>query len=173
MPVHPLHIPPHTRGENSHLPQRAGRRTEAGHGAVCRPQGLDRTHPWPGSRRAAQTAPRSGSPPDDGRGAPLRGHRQPSARRWHYGPLGAPIAHEDHALRACYAALAMQAAMRAMPTRCVAPTACQCGCVSGSTPGRWWCAPLANDLHMDYSAVGQTTILAARMEQLATPGSSC
>ena len=30
---------------------------------------------------------------------------------------------------------------------------------------------ISNDLHMDYSAVGQTTHLAARMEQLATPGS--
>src|SRR5262245_26303702 len=29
---------------------------------------------------------------------------------------------------------------------------------------------IGNDLHMDYSAVGQTTHLAARMEQLATPG---
>ena len=31
---------------------------------------------------------------------------------------------------------------------------------------------IGNDLHMDYSAVGLTTVLAARMEQLATPGSS-
>ena len=30
---------------------------------------------------------------------------------------------------------------------------------------------IGNDLHMDYSAVGQTTHLAARMEQLAAPGS--
>jgi hypothetical protein len=30
---------------------------------------------------------------------------------------------------------------------------------------------IGNDLHMDYSAIGQTTHLAARMEQLATPGS--
>src|SRR2546429_476352 len=30
---------------------------------------------------------------------------------------------------------------------------------------------IGNDLHMDYSAVGETTHLAARMEQLATPGS--
>ena len=30
---------------------------------------------------------------------------------------------------------------------------------------------IGNDLHMDYSAVGQATHLAARMEQLATPGS--
>ena len=31
---------------------------------------------------------------------------------------------------------------------------------------------IGNDLHMDYSAVGETTHLAARMEQMATPGSS-
>jgi len=30
---------------------------------------------------------------------------------------------------------------------------------------------IGNDLHMDYSAVGLTTVLAARLEQLATPGS--
>jgi class 3 adenylate cyclase len=30
---------------------------------------------------------------------------------------------------------------------------------------------IGNDLHMDYSALGQTTHLAARMEQLAAPGS--
>jgi class 3 adenylate cyclase len=29
---------------------------------------------------------------------------------------------------------------------------------------------IGNDLHMDYSAVGETTVLAARMEQTATPG---
>src|SRR5207253_11503330 len=31
---------------------------------------------------------------------------------------------------------------------------------------------IGNDLQMDYSAVGQTTHLAARMEQLARPGST-
>ena len=38
-------------------------------------------------------------------------------------------------------------------------------------PARWWWA-IGNDLHMDYTAVGQTTHLAARMEQLAHPGST-
>jgi class 3 adenylate cyclase len=30
---------------------------------------------------------------------------------------------------------------------------------------------IGNDLHMDYTAVGQTTHLAGRMEQMAAPGS--
>src|SRR5262245_51524420 len=37
-------------------------------------------------------------------------------------------------------------------------------------PGRSWCA-IGSDLHMDYTAVGHTTHLAARMEQMAMPGS--
>ena len=84
--------------------------------------------------------------------------------------FGAPIAHEDHALRACYAALAMQAAMQHMPTTYAAATVWHC--VSGlvSTP-EVVVRAIGNDLHMDYSAVGQTTHLAARMEQLAAPGS--
>ena len=37
--------------------------------------------------------------------------------------FGAPMAHEDHAVRACYAALAMQDAVRSTPPRCAGPTA--------------------------------------------------
>ena len=86
--------------------------------------------------------------------------------------FGAPIAHEDHALRACYAALAMQAAMRAL-YRGGAPHPGPGGaaCASGLNSGEVVVRAIGNDLHMDYSAVGQTTHLAARMEQLATPGS--
>ena len=43
----------------------------------------------------------------------------------------------------------------------------------GLTRGEVVVRAIGNDLHMDYSAVGQTTHLAARMEQLATPGRSC
>ena len=39
------------------------------------------------------------------------------------------------------------------------------------TPGEVVVRAIGNDLHMDYSAIGQTVHLAARMEQLATPGS--
>jgi class 3 adenylate cyclase/tetratricopeptide (TPR) repeat protein len=85
--------------------------------------------------------------------------------------FGAPIAHEDHAVRACYAALAMQEAIRrySEEARRVHGIAVQIrvGLNSGEVVVR----AIGNDLHMDYSAIGQTTHLAARMEQLATPGS--
>ena len=82
--------------------------------------------------------------------------------------FGAPIAHEDHALRACYAALAMQTAMQAY-TEEVRRTRGWSACV-GLNSGEVVVRAIGNDLHMDYSAVGETTVLAARMEQTATPG---
>jgi class 3 adenylate cyclase/tetratricopeptide (TPR) repeat protein len=85
--------------------------------------------------------------------------------------FGAPLAHEDHAARACYAALAMQDALRryAEEVRRVhgLPVQMRVGLNAGEVVVR----AIGNDLHMDYSAVGLTTVLAARMEQLATPGS--
>jgi predicted ATPase/class 3 adenylate cyclase len=85
--------------------------------------------------------------------------------------FGAPIAHEDHAVRACYAALAMQAALRRHSDEVRRmhglPVDFRVGLNSGEVVVR----AIDNDLHMDYSAIGQTVHLAARMEQLATPGS--
>jgi class 3 adenylate cyclase/tetratricopeptide (TPR) repeat protein len=85
--------------------------------------------------------------------------------------FGAPIAHEDHAQRACYAALAMQAAVQqyAVQVRRThgVPLHIRVGLNSGEVVVR----AIGNDLHMDYTAVGQTTHLAARMEQMAMPGS--
>src|SRR2546430_3496709 len=85
--------------------------------------------------------------------------------------FGAPIAHEDHAVRACYAALAMQDALRRYADEVRRthglPIQMRVGLHSGEVVVR----AIGNDLHMDYSAVGLTTVLAARMEQLATPGS--
>src|SRR5258708_16234570 len=85
--------------------------------------------------------------------------------------FGAPVAHEDHAVRACCAALAMQEAMRryAEEVRRTHGLAVQIrvGLNSGDVGVR----AIGNDLHMDYSAIGQTTHLAARMEQLAASGS--
>jgi class 3 adenylate cyclase/tetratricopeptide (TPR) repeat protein len=85
--------------------------------------------------------------------------------------FGAPIAHEDHALRACYAALAMQTAMRATTEEVRRTRGLELRMRVGLNSGEVVVRAISNDLHMDYSAVGETTHLAARMEQLATPGS--
>src|SRR6516165_9165392 len=84
--------------------------------------------------------------------------------------FGAPLAHEDHALRACYAALAMQAAMRAYTEDVRRTQGLELRMRVGLNSGEVVVRAIGNDLHMDYSAVGQTTHLAARMEQTATPG---
>jgi class 3 adenylate cyclase len=84
--------------------------------------------------------------------------------------FGAPIAHEDHALRACYAALAIQSTMRAYTEEVRRTQGIELCIRVGLNSGAVVVRTIGNDLHMDYSAVGQTTHLAARMEQLATPG---
>jgi class 3 adenylate cyclase/tetratricopeptide (TPR) repeat protein len=85
--------------------------------------------------------------------------------------FGAPIAHEDHAVRACYAALRMQEAVKQyaaeMQRTQGVPIQMRVGLNSGEVVVR----SIGSDLHMDYTAVGQTTHLAARMEQMAMPGS--
>src|SRR6266568_220166 len=84
--------------------------------------------------------------------------------------FGAPIAHEDHAVRALHTALGIQVALR----------------VYGATVQRQWGVPfqmrlglntgtvvvgrIGDDLRMDYTAQGDTTNLAARMQQMAPPG---
>ena len=85
--------------------------------------------------------------------------------------FGAPIAHEDHAVRACYAALAMQEAIRAYADQVRQTHQVEIQIRVGLNSGEVVVRAIGNDLHMDYSAIGQTTHLAARMEQLATPGS--
>src|SRR5262245_3439338 len=84
--------------------------------------------------------------------------------------FGAPIAHEDHALRACYAALAMQATMRDYTEEVRRTRGLELRIRVGLNAGEVVVRAIGNDLHMDYSAVGQTTHLAARMEQLAMLG---
>src|SRR5467141_1626681 len=85
--------------------------------------------------------------------------------------FGAPIAHEDHAVRACYAALSMQEAIRRYAEEVRRTQGLAVQIRVGLNAGEVVVRAIGNDLHMDYSAIGQTTHLAARMEQLATPGS--
>jgi hypothetical protein len=75
--------------------------------------------------------------------------------------FGAPLAHEDHALRACYAALAMQAAMRDYTEKVRRTHGMALRIRVGLNAGEVVVRAIGSDLHMDYSAVGQTTHLAA------------
>jgi class 3 adenylate cyclase/tetratricopeptide (TPR) repeat protein len=84
--------------------------------------------------------------------------------------FGAPIAHEDHALRACYAALAMQAALRRYAEDVRRTHGLEVLLRVGLNSGGVLVRTIGNDLYMNYSGVGLTTNLAARMEQLAPPG---
>jgi class 3 adenylate cyclase/tetratricopeptide (TPR) repeat protein len=85
--------------------------------------------------------------------------------------FGAPLAHEDHAIRACYAALTMQATLRRYAEDVRRSQGLEVQMRVGLNSGEVVVRAIGNDLHMDYSAVGPTTHLAARMEQLAPAGS--
>ena len=84
--------------------------------------------------------------------------------------FGAPVAHEDHAVRACYAAHDMQTAMRRYTEEVRHAHGIEVQIRVGLNSGEVVVRAIGGDLRMDYTAVGQTTHLAARMEQLATPG---
>jgi class 3 adenylate cyclase/tetratricopeptide (TPR) repeat protein len=85
--------------------------------------------------------------------------------------FGAPIGHEDHAVRGCYAALRMQESVKRYAEELRRsegiPVQIRVGLNSGEVVVR----SIGSDLRMDYTAVGQTTHLAARLEQMALPGS--
>src|SRR5262245_4118288 len=84
--------------------------------------------------------------------------------------FGAPLAHEDHAVRACYAALEMQRVVKLYAGEVRRTQAAIVRIRVGLNSGGVVVRAIGSDLRMDYTAVGQTTHLAARMEQLAEPG---
>jgi class 3 adenylate cyclase/tetratricopeptide (TPR) repeat protein len=83
--------------------------------------------------------------------------------------FGAPLAHEDHAVRACYAALRMQESVKRYAEGARRTHGVNVRIRVGLNSGEVVVRAIGSDLHMDYTAVGQTTHLAARMEQLADP----
>jgi class 3 adenylate cyclase/tetratricopeptide (TPR) repeat protein len=85
--------------------------------------------------------------------------------------FGAPIAHENHAVRACYAALRMQEAVAQYSDQVHRSQGLAVEIRVGINSGEIVVCAIGNDLHMDYTVVGQTANLAARMEQMAKPGS--
>jgi class 3 adenylate cyclase/tetratricopeptide (TPR) repeat protein len=84
--------------------------------------------------------------------------------------FGAPLAHEDHALRACYAALAMQEEMRHHRQKLGQSEESGLQIGIGMNTGEVVVRSIDNDLNIEYSALGQTTHLAARMEELSPAG---
>lgn len=86
--------------------------------------------------------------------------------------FGAPLALEDHAVRAWYAALAMQSSLKAYSEELRRTQGLTVRIRVGLNSGEVVVRSIGNDLRMDYTAVGQTTHLAARMEQLAAPAST-
>src|SRR5438445_3451406 len=84
--------------------------------------------------------------------------------------FGAPVAHEDHAVRACYAALRMQELVKSYADQAFRAHGITVRIRVGLNSGEVVVRSIRSDLRIDYSAVGQTTHLAARMEQLAPPG---
>jgi class 3 adenylate cyclase/tetratricopeptide (TPR) repeat protein len=81
--------------------------------------------------------------------------------------FGAPIGHEDHAVRACYAALAMQDGIRRYADELRREHGLEVEVRVGLNSGEVIVRLISDDLHMDYTAMGQTVHLASRMEQLA------
>jgi predicted ATPase/class 3 adenylate cyclase len=86
--------------------------------------------------------------------------------------FGAPIAHEDHAQRAVYAALRMQEEMRRYADKVRlergVPLQMRVGLNTGEVVVR---SIRTDDLHADYVPIGHATSLAARLQSLANPGS--
>jgi len=68
--------------------------------------------------------------------------------------FGAPIAHEDYAVRACYAALGMQEAMRRYSEEVRRTQGIEVQIRVGLNSGEVVVRTIASDLHMDYTAVG-------------------
>ena len=85
--------------------------------------------------------------------------------------FGAPVAHEDHAVRACYAGLRMQERVGQYAIDVQRLHALPVTVRVGINSGEIVVSSIGNDLFVDFTVIGQTAHLAARMEQLAMPGS--
>jgi class 3 adenylate cyclase/tetratricopeptide (TPR) repeat protein len=84
--------------------------------------------------------------------------------------FGAPLAYEDHAVRACYAALKMQESIKKLAEEIRRTQGIPLQIRVGLNSGEVIVRSLRSELHVNYSAQGETMHLAARMEQMALPG---
>ena len=86
--------------------------------------------------------------------------------------FGAPIAHEDHAQRACFASLSIQKAIEKYSEKLKNEGNIDFKMRIGLNSGPVIVGSIGDDLRMDYTAVGDTVNLASRMESQASPGSA-
>jgi class 3 adenylate cyclase/tetratricopeptide (TPR) repeat protein len=84
--------------------------------------------------------------------------------------FGAPVAHEDHARRAALAALDIRRAVELRPEQLELPAGAELSVRMGLNTGPVVVGSVGDNLRMDYTAVGDTTNLAARLQQSAEPG---
>ena len=84
--------------------------------------------------------------------------------------FGAPVAHEDHPQRACYAALGIQKTFKDYSEELEEKIGINFQIRIGLNSGHVVVGSIGDDLRMDYTADGDTTNLASRMESMATPG---
>jgi tetratricopeptide (TPR) repeat protein len=84
--------------------------------------------------------------------------------------FGAPVACEDHAQRACYAALAVQKGLKNYTTRLRKEYGIHFRMRIGLNTGRVVVGSIGDDLRMDYTAISDTTNIASILQQLAKPG---
>ena len=84
--------------------------------------------------------------------------------------FGAPLAHEDHAQRACHAALAVKKALETYQKMILDDYGIEFQMRIGINSGPVVVGAIGDNLRMDYTAIGDTTNLAARLESCAKPG---
>jgi class 3 adenylate cyclase/tetratricopeptide (TPR) repeat protein len=84
--------------------------------------------------------------------------------------FGAPITHEDHAQRACYAALHLQEQMRAQADHLRLESGLSFSVRIGLNSGEVVVGSIGDDLRMEYTAQGYVVGMASRMEQICEPG---
>jgi AAA ATPase domain/Adenylate and Guanylate cyclase catalytic domain len=104
------------------------------------------------------------------RGSPLRGDGESIHGRWDYGSLRSTDRSRGYASRACYAALALQEGLRRYANELRLEKGISFSVRMGLNSGQVVVGKIGDDLRMDYTALGHTASLAARMEQIAEPG---
>ncbi len=85
--------------------------------------------------------------------------------------FGAPVAHEDHARRGCHAALSILKAIEVYGEKIKGQHGAEFALRMGLNSGPVIVGSIGDDLRMDYTALGDTTNLAHRMQDMSNPGS--